>query len=179
LSSSFINAWEQRKFGDMVNIIERPIAIQDCETYQLVTVRNKNKGVVSRGRFKGKDILVKGYFKLKHGDFLISKRQIVHGASGYVPKELDGAVVSNEYLAIASNECISAEYLNLISQREDMHRLYFVSSYGVDIQKMVFDVSDWKKRLIFVPNLLEQNVIVSLFLKVENLITLHQREPCT
>lgn len=67
---------------------------EDEEKYELVTVRRRFGGVDSRGTYLGKNVLVKNYFCLCTGDFVISKRQIAHGACGVVPAELDGAVVS-------------------------------------------------------------------------------------
>ena len=168
--------WEQRKVGDILSDVERPIAMLDDETYQLVTVKRRNEGIVSRGYLKGKDILVKNYYRIHAGDFLISKRQVIHGANGYVPKSLDNAVVSNEYMVAVSNNDISTAFWALMSQRKEMYQMYLFSSYGVDVEKMVFNVDDWKKRSVIIPKLEEQTVIVSFFSKLDNLITLHQRE---
>ena len=148
----------------------------DEDEYQLVTVKRRNEGVISRGKLKGKEILVKNYFKVKMGDYLISKRQVVHGASGIVPEVLDGAIVSNEYLVSVGNENISTDFLFLLSKRPEMYKKFFLSSYGVDIEKLVFDVEDWKKRTILVPSTNEQNQISALFCTIDHLITLHQRE---
>ena len=63
----------------------RPLNMADDEVYNLVTVKRSRGGVVLRERLKGSEIAVKTQFRLKAGDFLISKRQIVHGACGIVP----------------------------------------------------------------------------------------------
>lgn len=172
----FTEPWEQRKVGDILSDVERPIVMLDDETYQLVTVKRRNEGIVSRGYFKGKDILVKNYYRIHEGDFLISKRQVIHGANGYVPKSLDNAVVSNEYMVAVSNEDISSAFWTLMSQRKEMYQMYLFSSYGVDVEKMVFNVDDWKKRNVIIPKIEEQAVIVSFFSKLDDLITLHQQE---
>ena len=172
----FSLSWEQRKVGDILSDVERPIAMLDDETYQLVTVKRRNEGIVSRGYLKGKDILVKNYYRIHEGDFLISKRQVIHGANGYVPKNLDNAVVSNEYMVAVSNNDISTAFWALMSQRKEMYQMYLFSSYGVDVEKMVFNVDDWKKRSVIIPKLEEQTAIVSFFSKLDNLITLHQRK---
>jgi len=172
----FSLSWEQRKVGDILSDVERPIAMLDDETYQLVTVKRRNEGIVSRGYLKGKDILVKNYYRIHEGDFLISKRQVIHGANGYVPKNLDNAVVSNEYMVAVSNNDISTAFWALMSQRKEMYQMYLFSSYGVDVEKMVFNVDDWKKRSVIIPKLEEQTAIVSFFSKLDNLITLHQRQ---
>ena len=152
--------------------------MRDSEVYQLVTVKRRNEGVVSRCFLKGKDILVKNYFEIRAGDFIISKRQVIHGGNGLVPESLDRSVVSNEYLIIISNNTISSRFWTLISKRHEMYRIFFLSSYGVDVEKMVFNVEDWKKRNVTIPSMPEQNRIVEYFDHLDNLITLHQRAPC-
>lgn len=57
-----------------------------------------------------------------------------------------------------------------------MYRQYFLSSFGVDIEKLVFDVQDWKKREITLPKRREQEKLETLFQKPDSLIALHQRE---
>lgn len=172
----FTGAWERRKIGDIVTEVERPITMKDEVVYQLVTVKRRNEGVVSRGFLKGTDILVKNYFMIHEGDYLISKRQVIHGANGYVPKELNYAVVSNEYMVAISNEFVSSKFWVLMSKRREMYRMFLLSSYGVDIEKMVFNVNDWKKRFVMIPSMSEQNRIISVFEHLDTLITLHQRK---
>jgi len=174
--SGFTEAWKQRKLGELLTEVKRPIKLIDDEEYQLVTVKRRNEGVHPRGILKGKDILVKNYFEIREGDYLISKRQVVHGANGIVPKRLDKAIVSNEYLVSTGNEAISVNFLALLSRHPEMYRIFFLSSYGVDIEKLVFDVEDWKKRSILVPLPDEQNKICALFYTISDLITLHQCE---
>ena len=150
--------------------------MQDDDTYQLVTVKRRNEGIVSRGLFKGKQILVKNYFELHAGDYLISKRQVVHGANGIVPKEMEGAIVSNEYLVSVGNKNITTDFLTIISKLPIMYKMFFLSSYGIDIEKLVFNVNDWKKKEISIPSLQEQNRISSIFKQLDDTITLHQRK---
>ena len=143
----FKDDWEQRKVGETVTEVSRPIELNDYQEYQLVTVKRRNEGIVSRGKMYGKNILVKNYFEIHAGDYLISKRQLVHGANGIVPENLDKAVVSNEYMACVSNEFVTAEFLTLLSKTKSLQKDFFLSSYGVDIEKLVFDVEDWKKMI--------------------------------
>lgn len=168
--------WKTWKIEDILTEKYQSVLIEDEKNYQLVTVKRRNEGVVSRGYLKGKNILVKNYFEVAEGDFIISKRQIIHGASGIVPRSLHKAVVSNEYLVATSNKNISSEYMTLISKLPDMHKIFFLSSYGVDIEKMVFDVRDWKKRNITIPNVNEQNNLTDFFQRLDQLITRHQQK---
>ena len=167
----FSGDWEKKKIGDILAEVKRPIELLDAERYQLVTVKRRNEGVVPRSLLKGSEILVKNYFVIKSGDFLISKRQVVHGANGIVPDQLDNAVVSNEYLVITDSQHITAKFWTAISKKPEMHKLFFVSSYGVDIEKLVFDVSDWAKRTIVIPTVSEQIRITEYLQQLDHLIT--------
>ncbi len=172
---SFSEGWEEKPIREVLTEKKRPIELEDNELYELVTVRRRNAGVVSRGYLQGKDILVKNYSQLGAGDFIISKRQVVHGATGIVPQHLDKAIVSNEYMVAVGNENISSEFLTVISTLPDMYRKFFLSSYGVDIEKLFFDAADWKKRNVVIPKLPEQNEICSYFAELDQMIGLHQR----
>ncbi|MFW0968949.1 restriction endonuclease subunit S [Vibrio parahaemolyticus] len=170
----FHDDWTQQRIGSILTDISRPVQLLDNELYQLVTVKRRNEGVVPRSVVKGKNILVKNYFAIKAGDFLISKRQVVHGANGIVPESLDNAVVSNEYLVVTDNQKITAKFWSTISKRPEIKKLYFISSYGVDIEKLVFDITDWKERYILIPELNEQQKITDFFQNLDQKIELHQ-----
>ena len=86
--------WIETAFGEVLQIVERKAQVDDETEYQLVTARRNRGGIVPRARLFGRDILTKTQFFIKAGDFLISKRQIIHGACGVVPPELDGALRS-------------------------------------------------------------------------------------
>lgn len=172
----FSGEWENKKIGRVLAEIKRPIELVDNELYQLVTVKRRNEGVEPRIVLKGKNILVKNYFSIRAGDYLISKRQVVHGANGIVPVSLDGAVVSNEYLVVTDSDHITASYWTIASIRPEMYKLFFISSYGVDIEKLVFDVADWKNRTILIPLVAEQRNITSYFQKLDELINQHQQK---
>lgn len=172
----FTGNWEQRKLGDLLIDVSRPLKMIDDDYYQLVTVKRRNGGIVSRGIYKGSEVLVKSQFLIKTGDYLISKRQVVHGANGIVPEYLNGSIVSNEYLVLHGNKDLNIEFFSLISELPIMYKNYFLSSYGIDIEKLVFNVHDWKKRRISIPSIPEQNQITSFINNLNNAITLQQQE---
>ncbi len=167
--------WEEKPIGEILSEIKRPIILKDHQRYELITVKRRNAGVVPRGSLLGREILVKNYSQLEVGDFVISKRQVIHGATGIIPSHLDGAIVSNEYLIAVGNSRISTEFMTLIATLPDMRKKFFLSSYGVDIEKMVFEVEDWKKRGVTIPSVTEQAQICGYFREVDRLMGLHQR----
>lgn len=173
---NFTDAWEQRKLGDVLQEEKRPVILIDEYNYELLTVKRRNAGIVSRGRLRGKEILVKNYFSVKCDDYVISKRQVIHGANGLVPSTLDNAIVSNEYLVLISNHLINTQFLSLLSARKEMYKHFFLSSYGIDIEKLVFDFTDFRKRKIYLPSLSEQTAIGNFFRQLDEAIASHQRK---
>lgn len=172
----FEGEWADEAIGAVFSEKKRPIVLKDHQKYELITVKRRNEGIVSRGHLFGRDILVKSYSQLQVGDFVISKRQVVHGATGMIPPELDGAIVSNEYLAAVNSSKLLTEFLTILASLPAMRRKFFLSSYGVDIEKLFFDAEDWKKRNVRIPDLTEQTRIGKYFRELDRLISLHQRK---
>lgn len=161
---------------EWLTLVDRPIKLEDNKTYELITVRRGFGGIDSRGRFKGKDILVKTYFKVKTGDFIISKRQIAHGACGVVPPELDGAVVSNEYDIFVPNDGTNIDTFNSMMQLPHYLRLFYLMSDGVHIEKLLFKTEDWQKRLLAMPSNEEQKKIATILSAQNRVIELTQQK---
>ncbi len=168
--------WASKKIGQWLKLAERPIVLQDEEEYQLVTVRRGFGGVDSRGSFLGKNVLVKNYFIVKTGDFIISKRQIAHGACGIVPPELDGAVVSNEYNVFLPQDGTNIQMFNLMMQLPHYKRLFYLMSDGVHIEKLLFKTQDWMKRTLAMPLLKEQKKIAEILSTQDKAIELLGRK---
>ncbi|WP_297130383.1 restriction endonuclease subunit S [Terrisporobacter sp.] len=172
---TFPNDWKKIKIKDALKLIERPIEMKDKGIYELVTVRRNYQGIDSRGKFYGQKILVKKQFKLKQGDYVISKRQISHGACGIVPQKLDGSIVSNEYNVFLPQKDINLEFINLYSQLPFMKRNFYISSDGVHIEKLLFKTKDWMKKNICIPELNEQKYIVQIYNTVNKNIELKEK----
>lgn len=168
--------WTSKKIGQWLQPMERPISLEDEEKYELVTVRRRFGGVDSRGTYWGKNVLVKNYFGLRTGDFVISKRQIAHGACGVVPVELDGAVVSNEYNVFIPQEGTNINMFNLMMQLPHYRRLFYLMSDGVHIEKLLFKTDDWMRRSLAMPSLEEQEKIASILTMQDKIIELEQQK---
>lgn len=167
--------WNTKKMNQWLKLIERPVNLEDNKNYQLVTVRRGFGGVDSRGYYLGKNILVKNYFSVHDGDFLISKRQISHGACGVVPRELNGAVVSNEYNVFVSQEGTNIKMFNLMMQLPHYKRLFYLMSDGVHIEKLLFKTSDWMRRSVSMPLSEEQQKIAEILTTQDKVIELKEK----
>lgn len=129
--------WKRHKLGDLLRRIERPARLVDSETYQLVTAKRNRGGIVARESLRGEQIRTKTQFYVEAGDFLISNRQISHGACGVVPESLHRAVVSNEYTAFHTSEGLDPAFLNALSHSVYFQQTCFHSSIGVHVEKLV------------------------------------------
>lgn len=150
------HGWEKAPLGKYLKEIRRPAKLTDEEEYQLVTVKRARGGVIEREHLLGKQIKTKTQFFVKSGDFLISKRQIVHGACGLVPSNLDGAIVSNEYSVITDEGGLDLEFLQYLSESIYFQQTCFHSSIGVHVEKMIFNVDRWLKWPFNLPPIEEQ-----------------------
>jgi len=130
--------------------------------YDLVTVRRGRGGVTTRERLKGRDIAVKSQFSVRAGDFLISKRQIVHGACGLVPPKLDGSIVSNEYAVLLGRPSIDLDFLNYLSHSIYFQQTCFHSAIGVHVEKMIFNLERWLSWDFDLPPVSEQRRIAEI-----------------
>lgn len=164
--------WHVQKMNQWLKLVERPVLLKDDDLYRLVTVRRGFGGVHLRGEYLGKNILVKSYFLIQKGDFLISKRQIAHGACGVVPKSLDRAVVSNEYNAFVPNQGTNIEMFNLMMQLPHYTKLFYLMSDGVHIEKLLFRTNDWLERKLAMPPIGEQKRIAAILTAQDKLIEL-------
>lgn len=151
--------WRRIQLRDHLREVRRPVALQDDESYMLVTVKRSRGGVALREVLRGNEVKTPTQFHVHTGDFLISKRQIVHGACGIVPPELDGAVVSNEYAVLNTDGEIDLRFLRHLSETRYFQQTCFHSSIGVHVEKMIFKTDHWLNWSFNIPPLERQRRI--------------------
>ena len=106
-----------KRIGDILTRNKKSVAVKDGTSYRQVTIRTNYKGVVLRGSQDGSAILTKNQFAVSAGQFILSRIDARNGAFGIVPEELEGAIVSNEFLAFDINEDeVEREFFNVFLQ---------------------------------------------------------------
>lgn len=168
--------WTETTLKDVLTVIRRPAMIVDEGVYQLVTAKRSRGGIVPREKLKGKSIRTKTQFFLRENDFLISRRQIIHGACGIVPQELDNALVSGEYSVLRVKPSLLLKYLKYLSETIYFQQTCFQSSVGVDVEKMIFDLDKWLGYKFQIPRLEEQQSIVDILDTWEKAIDLGKKQ---
>ncbi len=91
--------WPLVPLGEVLTKSVEWITIDPESQYKEVTVRLWGKGVVQRRVALGVEIAASTRLVVHPGQFVISRIDARNGASGLVPDELEGAVVSNDFPA--------------------------------------------------------------------------------
>jgi type I restriction enzyme S subunit len=89
------------------------------------------KGVVERRQVQGVEIAANRRYIAKSGQFIISRIDARNGASGLVPDELDGAVVTNDFpLFDVAEDRLDARFLGWMSKTRSFVQLCKRASEG-------------------------------------------------
>ncbi|HOX27456.1 MAG TPA: restriction endonuclease subunit S [Candidatus Krumholzibacteria bacterium] len=170
--------WVPRRLGDILRDEPRHVTVEDNTTYRLVSVRRRSGGLFDREVRAGSDI---GYDRLrviKDRDFLIARRQVIHGAMAMATPEFEGAYVSDSYanLVTCTNE-LHMPYFGHLSRTAEIYYRAFRCSYGVAIEKMYFNLPWFLKETIWLPqDVEEQRQIAHVLDAADREIDLARRE---
>jgi type I restriction enzyme S subunit len=82
--------------GDLLRHANEAAVLDPEAEYHEITIRLWGKGVVSRGKIRGSDV-VSVRRVVRANQLILSKIDARNGAIGLVPPELDGAIVSNDF----------------------------------------------------------------------------------
>lgn len=105
------------KFGDVIKHKKGFITIDDNIDYKLCRVQLHRRGVALRQVQKGFQIKTKKQQICSAGDFLVAEMDAKLGGYGFVPDELDNAIVSSHYFLFEIDETkIRRSYIELLSQ---------------------------------------------------------------
>ena len=109
--------WRTIKLGEVIKHRKCIITIDNDAEYKLCRVQLHRKGVVLRDVVQGSMIKTKKQQICKSGDFLVAEMDAKFGGYGFVPEELNGAIVSSHYYLFELNtNKIRPKYLEVISK---------------------------------------------------------------
>ena len=91
-----MKAWPTVALGDLLQRSNEAAVLAPDAEYHEVTIKLWGKGVVSRGKVRGSDV-VSVRRAVRANQLILSKIDARNGAIGMVPQELDGAIVSNDF----------------------------------------------------------------------------------
>lgn len=148
------------KIGDFLTRNKEIIEIEDDKEYKRVTIKLYNKGVYIRDTEFGKNIGVKKQYKVKEGQFILSKIDARNGAFGIVPPELEGAITTADFLSYnIDTSKINPEFLSLLTTTKEFLNYCQNSSSGTTGRQRINEKS-FLEITIPIPSIDKQNKIV-------------------
>ncbi|EOH3002926.1 restriction endonuclease subunit S [Salmonella enterica subsp. enterica serovar Derby] len=156
--NNFHGEWKSFQIGTLLKEIKRPVQWNDNDEYSLLSVKRRSEGVVLREKLKGHQILTKKMNYVKSGDFLISKMQVVHGATGLVTSEFNNHHISDSYIALNSRNpsILDIQFFSWICKQKVMYHKAYLCSYGVHIEKMTFNLQMYLQEKVCIPKTSEE-----------------------
>lgn len=91
-----MKGWSKVALGELLRRSDEAAVLAPAAEYHEVTIKLWGKGVVSRGKVRGSDV-VSVRRVVRTNQLIMSKIDARNGAIGLVPPELDGAIVSNDF----------------------------------------------------------------------------------
>lgn len=163
------------KLSEVLTPHKQLIKVADDKSYKRVRVRLYNQGVEQRDIIVGSSIGTKRQNVVNAGQFVMSKIDGKTGAFGIVPQELDGAIVTPDFMVFDINkEKINGEYLQLVMNSQQFLTLIRANSSGTTHrQRVTMDVL--LNIPIALPSLAEQEKLVGAIEKSKQQLQLIER----
>ncbi len=155
------NEWTNVALGEVIERRENFCTIFPEIQYKEVTVSLWGRGVRLRKRILGSEISAAKRNQASSGDFIISKIDARHGAYGFIPNELEGAVVSNDFpLFRVNSEVLCPRWLYWVSKSRFFIDLCVRASKGTT-NRVRLKESLFLNLVIPLPPLFEQQRLVA------------------
>lgn len=125
------SSWPSVRLAEAMWRSRETTEIDPSETYREVTVRLWGKGAGLRRSVLGSQIAATRRGVARAGQFILSRIDARNGALAIVPRELDGALVSNDFPTFNLNSSkLTAKYLGWLCRTKDFVALCQRASEG-------------------------------------------------
>lgn len=162
---AFSKAYPMMRIGEFLKRNKTAVTIQDGVKYKRVTIKVRNGGVVPRDEVMGEYIGTKKQFLVSEGQFILSKIDARNGAMGIIPSELDGAVVTQDFLPYDIDTTkVNPQYFVLVCTTKQFVAFCQSCSSGTTNRQRV-DEAQFLNIKVPVPSLEEQNKLVEEYNK--------------
>ena len=159
--SRFATRYHLYKLKDLVEIVSSPAEKLPIDKYMQVTVRKNQHDVILRDRVLTKDITdIKRQSIVRAGQMLVSRINAKDGAIGIVSQELDGAIVSDNFIVLNfKSNSIVPYYLLMVLTSERYQKVLRGISRGVTARSYIRNV-DLLELEVPVPDMEEQRELI-------------------
>ena len=176
----FIDAWEQRK-------LDKLASFSKGSGYSKGDLMEEGSPIILYGRLytKYKTVIneIDTFVSPKNNSVISEGNEVIVPASGETSNDISRASVVEKQGVILGGD------LNIVKPNKELNSIFLALTISNGSQQKELSKlaqgnsvvhlynSELKKVNLFFPNLAEQEKIGSFFANVDNLITLHQREP--
>ncbi len=158
----FSKDWKKVQLRDVLQRTEPYKNLKAGKSYPLVSIRRRARGIFNRGIIPRENISYDKMAPIKLDDFLISKRQVSHGAYAVVSEQHVDCFVSSEYVILESkNTGLHMPFMEWLSKQRILWHKGYVSSNGVHIEKLILDPKHFLKHTITIPPTLEEQQAIA------------------
>lgn len=158
------------KLKDVLAPSEERIDLNPNNEYREITVRLWGKGITERQILSGLEISATKRKVVRTNQFILSRIDARHGASGIVPEELSGAVVSNDFLSFNIDESmLLPQFLGWMSKTKKFVEMCKKVSEGTT-NRVRLNIEKFLEIKIPLPPLPEQRRMADIIEQVANRI---------
>lgn len=169
----FFSKYPRYRLADLVRVIDSKLVDYPKDVYNLITVRKNKRDIVFREKITAKQLQEKNkrFTVVESGQLVISRIGAKDGAIGIVPKELNGSIVSDNFLVL---EIVSSEiepfYLLMVLTSEPYKKMLRVISRGITDRSYI-RTRDLLGLTIPMPDIEQQRKMVSDLQEIQKRIS--------
>ena len=173
--AGFTDAWEQRKFGDIVDKYEDPVPTPHDGYYRL-GIRSHAKGTFHSYVEKGQELETAKMHRVAAGNFIVNITFGWEHAVAITDENDAGKLVSHRFPQYSFHEGMVPDFFRyVIADNNFKHHLWLASPGGAG-RNRVLKLDEMLTYKMNIPSEEEQRKIAAFFTNLDNTITLHQRK---
>ena len=173
--NGYIDDWEQRKFGKLVEKYEDPVETP-TDGYMRLGIRSHAKGTFHSYVEAGKELETAKMFRVAANKFIVNITFGWEHAVAITDKEDAGMLVSHRFPQYSFNDGMIPKFFRYLILDECFKHHLELSSPGGAGRNRVLKLADMLEYKMTFPTEEEQNKIATYFDALDHLITLHQRK---
>ena len=171
----FIDPWEQRKLGDIVDKYEDPVETPHNGYYRL-GIRSHAKGTFHSFVEKGHELETAKMHRVAANNFIVNITFGWEHAVAITDENDDGKLVSHRFPQYSFHEGMVPQFFKYVIADEDFRHWLWLASPGGAGRNRVLKLDEMLNYEVIFPSKAEQLKIGNYFKNLDNLITLHQRK---
>ena len=168
----FTEAWEQRKFGELLNETRDKTTIEDEDILLSCAIDGMFLNSELFSHFRGSSNI--GYLKIKKNNLILSAQNL-HLGNCNVNLRFEHGIISPAYKVYELVECNPLFMQAWVKQDTTKEFFLRASTEGASVCRKNIVWEELYKQTLPVPKIDEQEKIGEYFASLDNLITLHQR----